>query len=128
MIEISRYVLAAIVVETHVWPLGAAWAGQISVFAFYTLSGYLMTRILNERYGFTPYGTAAFAINRVLRLWPAYIVVVALVLVALQICPLAHFFFLIRTPTSLADIVTNVTVLGQVTFELRDGCRWPSRW
>jgi peptidoglycan/LPS O-acetylase OafA/YrhL len=46
----------------------------VAVFAFYTLSGYLMTRVLNERYGFTAAGTAAFALNRVLRLWPVYLV------------------------------------------------------
>ena len=53
MIEASRYVLAMIVAQTHLWPQGPDGPGQISVFAFYTLSGYLMTRVLNERYGFT---------------------------------------------------------------------------
>jgi hypothetical protein len=31
MIEISRYVLAAMVAQTHLWPQGADWTGQISV-------------------------------------------------------------------------------------------------
>jgi peptidoglycan/LPS O-acetylase OafA/YrhL len=117
MIEISRYVFAAIVAQTHLWPRGAAWIGQISVFAFYTLSGYLMTRILNERYGFSIRGTAAFALNRVLRLWPAYLAIMTLALVALRVWPLQDFFFLIRMPTSAADIITNVTVIGQVSFD-----------
>jgi peptidoglycan/LPS O-acetylase OafA/YrhL len=117
MIEISRYVLAAIVAQTHLWPRGSDGLGQISVFAFYTLSGYLMTRVLNERYGFTIRGRAAFALNRVLRLWPAYLVIMTLALVALQFWPLQNFFFLIRTPTSTADIITNTTVIGQVTFD-----------
>jgi peptidoglycan/LPS O-acetylase OafA/YrhL len=46
MIEISRYILAAMVAQTHLWPLGVAWTGTIAVFAFYTLSGYLITRVL----------------------------------------------------------------------------------
>jgi peptidoglycan/LPS O-acetylase OafA/YrhL len=117
MIEISRYVLAAIVAQTHLWPRGPDGLGQMSVFAFYTLSGYLMTRVLNECYGFTIRGTAAFALNRVLRLWPAYLAMMTLVLVALQFWPLQNFFFLMRTPTSGADIVTNATVIGQVTFD-----------
>jgi peptidoglycan/LPS O-acetylase OafA/YrhL len=39
------------------------WTGNIAVFAFYTLSGYLMTRILNERYGFSARGTVAFLLK-----------------------------------------------------------------
>jgi peptidoglycan/LPS O-acetylase OafA/YrhL len=117
MIEISRYVLAAMVAQTHLWPQGAGWTGQICVFAFYTLSGYLMTRVLNERYGCAIRGTAAFALNRVLRLWPAYLATMTLVLVALQFWPLQNFFCLIRTPASAADIITNATVIGQVGFD-----------
>ena len=117
MIEIIRYVLAAVVAQTHLWPQGADWSGQIAVFAFYTLSGYLMTRILNECYGFTMRGTAAFGLNRVLRLWPAYMVIMALVLLALRFLPLQNFFFLIRTPASAADVVTNITIVGQVGFD-----------
>jgi peptidoglycan/LPS O-acetylase OafA/YrhL len=117
MIEISRYVLAAIVTQTHLWSQGPGWTGQTAVFAFYTLSGYLMTRILNERYGFTIRGTAAFALNRVLRLWPAYLAIMALALCALRFLPLQNFFFLIRTPASAADVITNATIIGQVSFD-----------
>jgi peptidoglycan/LPS O-acetylase OafA/YrhL len=117
MIEISRYVLAAIVAQTHLWPQGPDGPGQISVFAFYTLSGYLMTRVLNERYGFSIRGTVAFALNRVLRLWPAYLAIMILVLVALKVWPLQNFFFLIRTPANAADVVTNAVVIGQVGFD-----------
>jgi peptidoglycan/LPS O-acetylase OafA/YrhL len=117
VIEISRYILAVIVAQTHLRSTGTDWTGQIAVFGFYTLSGYLMTRVLNERYGFAWRGTAAFLINRVLRLWPAYCAIMGLVLLALQFLPLSNFFFLIRTPHSVADIVTNVTVVGQVGFD-----------
>ena len=117
MIEISRYFLAAIVVQTHLWPQSTGWTGHIAVFAFYTLSGYLMTRILQERYGFTIRGAAAFALNRLLRLWPAYVAIMALALCALRFLPLQNFDFLIRMPTSAADIVTNVSIIGQVGFD-----------
>jgi peptidoglycan/LPS O-acetylase OafA/YrhL len=119
MIEISRYILAIMVAQTHLWPLGAAWTGHIAVFAFYTLSGYLMTRVLNQRYGITARGTVAFLVNRVLRLWPAYLAILGLTLIALLFLPLSSFFFLIRMPTTLADIVTNLAILGQVTFDFR---------
>ena len=128
MIEITRYVLAAVVAQTHLWPQGADWSGQIAVFAFYTLSGYLMTRILHERYGLTVRGTAAFVLNRVLRLWPAYTVIMASVLLALRFLPLQNFFFLIRTPTSAADVVTTSPSSARWDSTSCNGWRWRSRW
>jgi hypothetical protein len=52
---------------------GSRWL--IAVFAFYTLSGFLLTRLHNERYGFSMRGPAGFLLNRVLRLWPAYLAI-----------------------------------------------------
>jgi peptidoglycan/LPS O-acetylase OafA/YrhL len=117
MIEVTRYILAAIVAQAHLWPLGSSWPAAVAVFAFYTLSGYLMTRVLNERYGFGTRGTAAFLLNRVLRLWPAYFTILGLTLVALLFLPLQNFFPLIRFPMTPAEIIGNVAVLGQVTFD-----------
>ena len=117
MIELIRYSLATIVAETHLGPLGIAWPGWQAVFAFYTLSGYLMTRVLNERYGFSPGGTAAFLVNRVLRLWPAYLSVAAATLLAEHFLPLHTFFYSLTIPHSLLESVTNLTVLGQVGFD-----------
>src|SRR5260370_567007 len=117
MIEISRYMLAAVVVQTHLWPQWADGTGQIAVFAFYTLSGYLMTRILHERYGFTVKGMVAFVLNRVLPLWPAYPAIMALALCARRFLPLQNFFFLIRTPANAADVIPNATIIGQVSFD-----------
>jgi peptidoglycan/LPS O-acetylase OafA/YrhL len=121
MIEVTRYILAGIVAQTHLWPLGSSWPATIAVFAFYTLSGYLMTRVINERYGFTPRGTAAFLLNRVLRLWPAYFTILGLTLIALWFLPLQNFFPLIRFPMTPAEIAGNIAVLGQVTFDAVQG-------
>ena len=117
MIEVSRYVLALVVAEVHLWPLGASWTGHVAVFAFYTLSGYLMTKVLNERYGFSTRGTVAFLLNRVLRLWPAYLVILGLTLTALLVLPLANFYPQIRMPRTAAEIISNITILGQATFD-----------
>src|ERR1700758_4475275 len=117
MRELIRHALPAIVAETHLGPPGIGWSGWQAVFAFYTLSGYLMTRVLNERYGFSIRGTVAFLLNRVLRLWPAYLAILGLTLITLLFFPLSSFISLIRMPTTLADIVTNLAILGQVTFD-----------
>jgi peptidoglycan/LPS O-acetylase OafA/YrhL len=74
---------------------------------------------LNERYGFSAPGTMAFLINRVLRLWPAYFTILGLTLIALLFLPLSSFYFLIHMPSTVADIVTNLAILGQVTFDFR---------
>jgi len=103
MIEVSRYILALVVTLTHLQPLGVGRPGSIAVFAFYTLSGYLMTRVLNERYGFTARGTAAFLLNRVLRLWPAYFAILGLTLIALWFLPLQNFF----PPHSISEDTTG---------------------
>ena len=46
--------------------------GTYAVFGFYILSGYLMTLIMHESYGYHKTGRIHFAINRVLRLFPMY--------------------------------------------------------
>src|SRR5690348_14078540 len=117
MIEIVRYLLALVVAETHLWPIGITWTGWQAVFGFYALSGYLMTRVLHERYGFSPSGTAAFLVNRVLRLWPAYLVVVFGTAAALHFLPLQNFFFSFKLPHGLWETLTTLTILGQVGFD-----------
>ena len=92
MFEIARYLLTLIVADTHLWPVGFGWSRWQAVFGFYTLSGYLMTRVLHERYCFAWPGTAAFLANRVLRLWPAYLVVIAGTGLVLCFYPLDSFF------------------------------------
>ena len=60
-----RLLLALLVVLGHLhrpwWP--ASWA----VFSFYVISGYLMSLILDETYGWTGAGRRRFALNRFLR-------------------------------------------------------------
>lgn len=119
MIETIRFLLSTIVLEAHIWPIGAPWLAWQSVFAFYTLSGYLMTRVLNERYGFTPSGTLAFVLNRILRLWPAYLVAIAISYLALKFDWTAPTYGLLRIPSTLIEKITNITVLGQVTFDFQ---------
>jgi hypothetical protein len=47
---------------------GSRWL--VAVFAFYTLSGFLLTRLHNDRYGFSMRGPAGFLLNRVLGFGP----------------------------------------------------------
>ena len=46
--------------------------GVYAVFGFYILSGYLMTLIMQTSYGYTAAGFYRYAVNRFLRIYPAY--------------------------------------------------------
>ena len=70
-----RLFLAALVVYTHLGPPHGAALGKHAVFYFYLLSGFLITRILHERYDFDH---KAFWSNRFLRLYPIYFTVAVL--------------------------------------------------
>jgi peptidoglycan/LPS O-acetylase OafA/YrhL len=70
MFGIYRTVLAIFVVLGH---LGTApYIGAFSVFGFYILSGYLMTRIMQKTYGYSLSGILRYFTNRFLRIYPLY--------------------------------------------------------
>ena len=76
-----RTLLAMMVVVFH---LGGVYAlGYYAVFGFYILSGYLMTFIMQNNYGYSLRGRASYALNRFLRIYPVYWVsaVVSLLLI-----------------------------------------------
>ena len=77
MFGIYRYGLAFCVAISHLWGGMIAGPAAYAVWGFYCLSGYLMTLILNEKYGFSKRGLTNFAVNRLLRIYPAYYVVCA---------------------------------------------------
>ncbi len=78
---IYRYGLAFCVAISHLWAGMIGGPAAYSVWGFYCLSGYLMTLILNEKYGFTPRGLGKFAVNRALRIYPAYYAACAMMFV-----------------------------------------------
>jgi peptidoglycan/LPS O-acetylase OafA/YrhL len=73
MFGMYRTLLAVAVVADHYAP--ANGAGAVAVFAFWTLSGFLMTILMTGPYRGRP---AAFLLNRALRLYPLYLLLVAI--------------------------------------------------
>ena len=80
---ILRLTLAFIVVLFHFFPTGPM-PGRIAVFSFYLISGYLVTRIINERYTGAD-GLGRFAVNQFLRLYPTYLSVLLFSLVIISL-------------------------------------------
>ena len=77
MFGIYRYGLAFCVAISHLWAGMIGGPAAYAVWGFYCLSGFLMTLILNEKYGFSRRGLVNFAFNRMLRIYPAYYAVCA---------------------------------------------------
>jgi peptidoglycan/LPS O-acetylase OafA/YrhL len=90
-------------------------SGITAVQAFYVISGFLITMVLNER---QQYGNAAsFYVSRYLRLWPAYIVVVAATLAILHARQL-HELALMRPSTIMFIGFSNLSLFFQDWFFL----------
>jgi peptidoglycan/LPS O-acetylase OafA/YrhL len=131
MIEFVRFFLSTVVAEAHLWPVGAPWLAWSAVFAFYTLSGYLIVRVLNERYGFSADGFLIFAANRFLRLWPAYLIVALLSIIVLHFLRAGGTIGALALPLSPRVAVLNFTILGIVGVDNQQmtlGLLVPNAW
>ena len=70
MLGTFRLFLALMVVVQHL--LSIPHLGHFAVHGFFILSGFLMTLIMHQSYGYTVAGVKGFLINRFLRLFPSY--------------------------------------------------------
>lgn len=78
MIGIYRFLLAQTVVMSHFGGISSQ-VSQLAVYSFYMVSGFLIMRVLDTRYaasGMATKGITAFYANRVLKIFPLYIVIV----------------------------------------------------
>ena len=117
MFGILRTILAVMVLVGH---LTDQWQiGTYAVFAFYMISGYLMTHIMHEAYGFTLDGQRRFALNRFIRLYPGYWFVLLLTLGVLAVVG-AEFAVgyneLIYMPSSVAEWLSVLSMVYVAEF------------
>lgn len=110
-----RYLLANMVVIAHLWPQLAYWVGMYAVFSFYALSGYLMALVLTRTYAYDVHGTAHFLLNRALRIYPPYLVVlIGSILVVWANPELARALNgHLQLPGSLTSWLHNIVIFGQ---------------
>jgi peptidoglycan/LPS O-acetylase OafA/YrhL len=78
-----RLILASLVAASHLWDDMVHGYAAYAVWAFYVLSGFLMTLVLTTRYGFDGKGVRAYAFNRFMRIFPLYWLAAALGLATL---------------------------------------------
>lgn len=81
MFGLYRFCLSLAVVTNHL--LAIPILGHYAVHGFFILSGYLMTLIMVKTYGYSANGIGRFCLNRILRLYPTYWVILALSILAI---------------------------------------------
>ncbi len=107
-----RLFLAIIVVFHHL--IAIPVIGHHAVQGFFILSGYLMTFIMRNSYGYSLGGIRRFAVNRFLRLYPAYWMVLILSVLAIyyfgenQARAYRAFIFLPRNPGEIAQNISLI--------------------
>ena len=104
-----RTTLAVMVAIFHLG--GLPVLGGYAVFGFYILSGYLMTLIMNNNYGYSMEGGVKFALNRILRIYPIYWVscIISLLLIFWQgDSYLISYQGNIRIPDDLKSVFKNI--------------------
>lgn len=115
MLELYRFVLALCVVQGHLLAAGAPALAWQAVFSFYVLSGFLMTLVLNEVYGFGARSFARFFANRVLRLFPAYwAVLLATAFYVLWVSPANQLNGALNLPQTAMEWLANIFMVGLV--------------
>lgn len=67
-----RLLLATLVAASHLWAHMLQGYAAYAVWAFFVLSGYLMTYVLVHKYGLGTQGLKDFAFNRFIRIYPSY--------------------------------------------------------
>ncbi|MDQ7058483.1 MAG: acyltransferase [Ghiorsea sp.] len=112
MFGFYRTFLALMVVALHIG--GIPWLGGYAVFAFYMLSGYLMTMIMQRTYGYSVQGVAAYLFNRFLRIYPMYWLaglMTLLLIYSLGESYVSTYHKAMLYPTAWTDIIKNVFLL-----------------
>ncbi len=110
MFGFLRTTLALMVMVFHIF-LGYFQLGTYAVFGFFIISGYLMTHIMHNTYGYNSKGRMSFAINRFLRLHPMYWLACLLTLALIFVLgesQITHFHKSMSVPQSLTRIVENI--------------------
>jgi len=82
---------------------GVRYIGEYAVFGFFSLSGYLMTLIMQQNYGYTVRGIAGYGLNRFLRIYPIYWVA----------CLISILILLLLNPENTTALNANYFLPGE---------------
>lgn len=80
-----RFFLAFLVVISHLWSGMVGGPAAYAVWGFFVLSGYLMTYVLQKKYGFEIKGLMSYIHNRFLRIIPIYWVALVIGIITIMV-------------------------------------------
>lgn len=111
MFGFYRTFLAFTVVLLHLY--GLPRYGNYAVFSFFILSGFLMTTIMQDQYGYSKQGRIKFALNRALRLYPMYLyaAVISIILILIVGAEIINYNNRLYLPSDIVGIVSNLTMI-----------------
>lgn len=109
MFGILRTLLAINVVLLHIFNVPTL--GNYSVSFFFVLSGFLMTYIMHHTYGYSVKGFKVFWLNRFLRLYPIYWVVLIFTILGITFFKNYLTEIDIYMPSSFKEWFYNVTII-----------------
>lgn len=112
-----RFILASYVVLFHAGSYYFPSAGPFAVFGFYTLSGFIITKVLNEVYYKKSDPRRDFFVNRFWRLYPTFFAAVVFGFLLAFMVPSAAAYWnpVIRLPEGwhdALDALSNLTIIG----------------
>jgi peptidoglycan/LPS O-acetylase OafA/YrhL len=88
--------------------------GPLAVYSFFILSGFLMTTIMHQSYGYTTSGFKKYCTNRFLRLYPSYwLLALIIVLIIFIVGPnfAVEYHPKMIIPDSVGEVLTNFTMV-----------------
>ena len=111
ILPLLRFAMAVCVVGTHMWRAAFTDSGLHAVFGFFAISGYLITRISATSYNGRPF---SFLLNRFLRIYPQYLVAIALgALVVVWMPDIArHFNRSLQLPVGAFEVAKQLSIFG----------------
>lgn len=127
-----RFVAALAVVMTHIG--GVEFVAGVAVWGFFMLSGFLMTAVLNGRYGLTGEGISTFALSRAWRLFPSYwaSLLLSALVISIGADSLAPEVFnpALSMPHTFREWFAGIFIIGHTTFGMGrvDRALSPSAW
>ena len=111
-----RFFLLLAVIHSHTWVRDIQ--GFTAVFAFYLMSGFLVTRMLNHIYRPSLNGTFLFFQNRFFRIYPTFWMCLSISALCLYLTQgkMLPNFPIIKLPHSFMEWFTNLSIMGTTSL------------
>ncbi|WP_082629066.1 acyltransferase family protein [Pseudomonas sp. TTU2014-080ASC] len=112
MLGILRFILALLVLLSHIWGLGMPLnLGVSSVILFYFISGYLMGRSYGRFQQHSVRPVRDFYVDRLLKLMPQYVLIVILTAVLMRLLGPAQYALFLNQAIDPLKVVLNLALL-----------------